>query len=62
MADTGGHCVRAISPTDSGEGGGRRTVRTVAGSTAGERGHRDGPAAHARFDSPAAVAAPQVSE
>lgn len=46
VADADNHCVRAISPAG--------LVRTVAGGP--QAGHRDGPAATARFKRPVAVA------
>ena len=51
VTDTGNHCLRAVTTTAHG----RRHVRTVAGCP-GVRGHRDGAAYVARFDSPVAVA------
>ena len=61
VADAGNHCIRCVveQPAAAGGGATRWLVRTVAGG-AGERGHRDGAAPHARFDAPHSVLAPQA--
>ena len=50
VCDTGNHCLRAVFSN-----GGRRTVRTLAGT--GAAGSGDGAASLASFDSPSAVLA-----
>ena len=57
VADTGNHCIRAISlaPAGTTSGGAKRVVTTLAGC--GKPGSTDGPASSAAFDQPSAVLA-----